>query len=210
MNYCKKSIVICIAINFSTQFVIAQEMKMDEHHLMHSSSRNIYLLMMDTMMVKMDHAPVTSIPDFDFIAEMMPHHQGAIEMAKYEIRFGKNKAMIQLAKSILAEQTNDIQVMKSMTNKLPPIAKKADKSFSNAMGQSMRVMMKNMPSNEQLTDVDRSFAMVMIPHHQAAINMAIALIQYSASNQVSTFAQQLISQEQIEIEQMSAFIKQKI
>jgi len=207
INDYKKSIFICILINFSTQLIIAQEMKMDEHHPIHSSSKNIYLLMMDTMMIKMDNAPATSMPDVDFMAAMIPHHQGAIEMAKYEIGFGKNKEMVQLAKSILAEQTSDIQLMKLLISKLPAITKEPDKSFGNAMAQSMNMMMKNMPSDDKLTDVDKSFAMVMVPHHQAAIDMAIALIQYSASNQVSTFAKQLISQEQMEIEQMSAFIK---
>jgi uncharacterized protein (DUF305 family) len=75
------------------------------------------------------------------------------------------------------------------------------------MVQSMMVMMKNMPFNDKLTDVDKAFAMVMIPHHQAAIDMAITLIKHSTSEQVSMFARQLISAEQIEIEQMYAFIK---
>jgi uncharacterized protein (DUF305 family) len=182
-------------------------MKMENHHQMTTSSQNIYLSMMDTMMVKMENVPVTSIPDFDFMALMIPHHQGAIEMAEYEIRQGKNNKMIQLAKSILAEQTSDIQVMKLLISQLPATAQKAGKSFDSAMVQSMMVMMKNMPFNDKLTDVDKAFAMVMIPHHQAAIDMAITLIKHSTSEQVSMFARQLISAEQIEIEQMYAFIK---
>ena len=159
------------------------------------------------MMIKMKNVPVTSIPDLDFMAQMIPHHEGAIAMAKYEISYGKNQEMIQLAKSILTEQTSDIEVMKLLISQLPDSTKKADESFTNAMVQSMNVMMKNMPSNNELTYIDKAFAMVMIPHHQAAIDMAIALIQHSSNEQVSTFAQQLTSAEQIEIEQMSAFIK---
>jgi uncharacterized protein (DUF305 family) len=207
INCCQKSLFICVVILFSTQITIAQEMKMENHHQMTTSSQNIYLSMMDTMMVKMENVPVTSIPDFDFMALMIPHHQGAIEMAEYEIRQGKNNKMIQLAKSILAEQTSDIQVMKLLISQLPATAQKAGKSFDSAMVQSMMVMMKNMPFNDKLTDVDKAFAMVMIPHHQAAIDMAITLIKHSTSEQVSMFARQLISAEQIEIEQMYAFIK---
>ena len=158
-------------------------------------------------MIKMNDVPVTSVPELDFMAQMIPHHQGAIEMTKYEIKFGKNKEMIQLAKSILAEQTSDIQDMKLLISMLPNNAQKAGKFFDNAMVQSMNVMMKNMPSNDKLINVDKAFAMVMIPHHQAAIDMAIALIRYSVNEQVSTFAKQLISAEQIEIEQMNTFIK---
>jgi uncharacterized protein (DUF305 family) len=208
----QKSLYTGVVMLFSTQITIAQQMKMENHghhHQMTTSSQNIYLSMMDTMMVKMDEVPVTSIPDFDFMAQMIPHHMGAIEMAKYEISHGKNEEMIHLAKSILAEQTSDIQTMKLLTSQLPDNAQKADKSFDKAMLQSMTVMMENMPPNDKLTDTDKGFAMVMIPHHQAAIGMAVALIQHSTNKQVITFAKQLISTEQIEIEQMSNFIKQK-
>lgn len=208
----QKSLYTGVVMLFSTQITIAQQMKMENHghhHQMTTSSQNIYLSMMDTMMVKMDEVPVTSIPDFDFMAQMIPHHMGAIEMAKYEISHGKNEEMIHLAKSILAEQTSDIQTMKLLISQLPDNAQKADKSFDKAMLQSMTVMMENMPPNDKLTDTDKGFAMVMIPHHQAAIGMAVALIQHSTNKQVITFAKQLISTEQIEIEQMSNFIKQK-
>ena len=208
----QKSLYTGVVMLFSTQITIAQQMKMENHghhHQMTTSSQNIYLSMMDTMMVKMDEVPVTSIPDFDFMAQMIPHHMGAIEMAKYEISHGKNEEMIHLAKSILAEQTSDIQTMKLLISQLPDNAQKADKSFDKAMLQSMTVMMENMPPNDKLTDTDKGFAMVMIPHHQAAIGMAVALIQHSTNKQVITFAKQLISTEEIEIEQMSNFIKQK-
>jgi uncharacterized protein (DUF305 family) len=206
-NSWRKLFFICVVFLFSMQIILSQEMKMDEHHQMTASTKHIYLLMMDTMMNEMGNVPVTSIPDIDFMAQMIPHHQGAIEMAKYEISHGKNHEMIQLAKSILVEQTNDINAMKLLISQLPYNALKAGRSFDNAMVQSMMVMMKNMPSNNKLTDVDQAFAMVMIPHHRAAIDMAINLIQHSASKQVNTFAKQLISAEQIEIEQMYTFLK---
>jgi uncharacterized protein (DUF305 family) len=198
---------LIILITFSAQFAVAQEMKMDKNHHMISSSKNIYLQMMDTMMAKMESAPIRCLPDLDFVSLMIPHHEGAIEMAEYEISHGKNKETIQLSKSILVEQTNDIQVMKLLISQLTDSAKEADKSFENEMIQSMTVMMKNMPSNDKLTNADTAFAMVMIPHHQAAIDMAAALIKHSGNAQVSTFAMQLLSEEEVEIEQMSAFIK---
>jgi uncharacterized protein (DUF305 family) len=83
-------------------------------------------------------------------------------MAKYEMSLGKNKEMIQLAKSISAEQSNDIQAMKLLISLLPDDAKNTGNSFDNAMVRSMNVMMKNMPSNDELADVDKAFAMVMI------------------------------------------------
>jgi uncharacterized protein (DUF305 family) len=60
----------------------------------------------------------------------------------------------------------------------------------------MNNMVKNMPSASKLIDADKAFAFVMIPHHQAAMEMAVALIKEAASEQVATFAKQLISQKE--------------
>jgi uncharacterized protein (DUF305 family) len=152
--------------------------------------------MMDTMMLKMKMVLVTSVPDLDFMEQMIPHHQGAIAMAEYEIKNGKNREMIQLAKSITAEQANDIQIMKLLISRLPALSKKAGKSFTDAMEKSMKNMMKNMPFSSKLIDADKALAFVMIPHHQAGIEMAVALIKEAASEQVATFAKQLISQKE--------------
>jgi len=83
--------------------------------LMHnqmSSEKNIFLAMMDTMMIKMKEIPTDRSTENVFIGQMIPHHEGAIEMANYEIKKGKDFRMIQLAKSILAEQTDEVQQMK--------------------------------------------------------------------------------------------------
>ncbi len=199
---------LILLICFFVHFTVAQQMKMETHHQINSASKNIFLLMMDSMMIKMDAVPVTSRPDIDFMSQMIPHHQGAIGMAKYETGHGKNNHMMQLAKSIIAEQNSEIQLMKILINRLNDSTQKINKSFSDEMADSMKVMMKNMPSDTGLNDIDKAFAMVMIPHHQAAIHMAAVLIKYSVNNKVATFAKQLISEEQIEIEQMSAFINE--
>jgi uncharacterized protein (DUF305 family) len=50
-------------------------------------------------------------PDRDFAAMMIPHHQGAIDMAKLELQFGKNPVLRRLAQGIIVEQLQEIEVM---------------------------------------------------------------------------------------------------
>jgi uncharacterized protein (DUF305 family) len=64
-----------------------------------------------------------------------------------------------------------------------------------------------MPANNLLTGTDRAFARVMIPHHQAAIDMAKVIIKFTKDHQTNAFAKSIISSEKIEIEQMSAYLK---
>jgi uncharacterized protein (DUF305 family) len=50
-------------------------------------------------------------PDRDFAAMMIPHHQGAVDMAKLELQFGKNPVLRRLAQGIIVEQLQEIEVM---------------------------------------------------------------------------------------------------
>jgi YVTN family beta-propeller protein len=66
-------------------------------------------------MAQMDHAmiaaPMTGDPDHDFSAMMIPHHQGAIDMAKALLLHGKDPALRRLAQEIIVTQQQEIAVM---------------------------------------------------------------------------------------------------
>jgi len=68
---------------------------------------------MRTMNADMDRAPMTGDPDHDFAAMMVPHHQGAVEMAKAELLYGKNPVLRRLAQEIIVTQGSEISVMQS-------------------------------------------------------------------------------------------------
>ncbi|WP_186275855.1 CopM family metallochaperone [Burkholderia gladioli] len=64
------------------------------------------------MMQGMSAPPYTGDADKDFVAHMIPHHQGAIDMAEVELRYGKDPAMKKLAAEIVAAQRTEIRTMK--------------------------------------------------------------------------------------------------
>lgn len=51
--------------------------------------------------------------DKDFVAGMIPHHQGAIDMAKVELQYGKDPQLKRLARDIIAAQQKEIAFMQS-------------------------------------------------------------------------------------------------
>jgi uncharacterized protein (DUF305 family) len=67
---------------------------------------------MKTMMSSMNVKP-TGNPDKDFVLMMMPHHQGAIDMAKVELQYGTDPELRQLATDIVAAQDKEIAKMKA-------------------------------------------------------------------------------------------------
>ena len=68
---------------------------------------------MDKMSKAMAAVPMTEDADRDFVGMMIPHHQGAIEMAKFELAHGKDPAMLKLARDVVAAQDKEIAEMKA-------------------------------------------------------------------------------------------------
>ena len=206
----KKLLFVLALLGVTTQLVQAQH---HNHHQDHDKEKttnvkSIYLSMMDKMMVEMEKTPMGQNPETAFLQQMIPHHQGAIEMAEYEIAHGKDNEMIQLAKSILIEQKSEIEQMKRWLSE-SNIAVRMPDSYMSDMEKTMEIMMEAMPDESTLDNTDRSFAAVMKPHHQAAIDMAKVLLRYEKDSFVSAYAKLLISNQQIEINQMSNFLNSK-
>src|SRR5215468_12727094 len=57
------------------------------------------------------HLPYSGDADRDFARMMIPHHQGAIDMALVELRYGKDERLRRLAQEIIVEQQQEITVM---------------------------------------------------------------------------------------------------
>ena len=74
---------------------------------------------MNKMNQAMSSAPMTGDPDHDFVVMMIPHHQGAIDMAKYELQHGKDPELRKLARDVVGAQNKEIASMKRWLAKHP-------------------------------------------------------------------------------------------
>jgi uncharacterized protein (DUF305 family) len=60
----------------------------------------------------MRRAPMNGVPEHDFVTMMIPHHQGAIDMARALLLSTKDPELRNLAQGIITEQENEIRVMR--------------------------------------------------------------------------------------------------
>jgi uncharacterized protein (DUF305 family) len=118
-------------ILIATLIVLAAVAMLTQKHAAHSAASTVPLpaapaeftastdktfdqLMADAMSVMqkgMHTAPQTGDPDRDFVTMMIPHHQGAIDMAKALLLSGKDSQMRRLAQEIITDQKSEIQLM---------------------------------------------------------------------------------------------------
>jgi uncharacterized protein (DUF305 family) len=70
--------------------------------------------------------------DRDFAAMMIPHHQGAVDMARIELQFGKDPVLRRLAQAIIVEQLQEIEVMNLELKQLPNAAPASNQSHHDS------------------------------------------------------------------------------
>lgn len=79
---------------------------------------------LQTVMVQMD-AEMCITPsadaDRDFARAMIPHHQGAVEMAKLELLYGSDPRLRRLAQGMVVEQSQEIALMRSILANSSPV-----------------------------------------------------------------------------------------
>src|SRR5258708_34706749 len=76
---------------------------------------------MDKMMADMAVKPTGDV-DHDFVEMMVPHHQGAIDMARAVLRYGHNEQLRRLAQEIVVTEQQEIAAMRFAVGEAPSAA----------------------------------------------------------------------------------------
>jgi uncharacterized protein (DUF305 family) len=147
--------------------------------------------------------------DRDFVMLMVPHHQGAIDMAAVETKYGTDPTIRALTQAIAKGQQPEIDQMLAW-QKAHVAARTIDAdivhaAFAAANDAMMNGMMGDSMAHSGNADVD--FVKMMIPHHQGAIDMANVELKYGSDPQLRTLAQNIVAAQATEIAQMNGWLK---
>ena len=176
-----------------------------------TTNSDFTLRMVDSMAVMnkaMMSAPLNGDPDHDFCAMMIPHHQGAIDMAKEFLSVGRNPDIRKLARNIIAGQQREIRTLQIELTKLssntPSMT--TNPAFAQSMMESMKVMKKAMMNAFMNGDPDHDFCAMMIPHHQGVVDMDKAILMYGQDPVVLKLAQREMDSQGRQIDMMKHWL----
>ena len=153
---------------------------------------------------------MTTQMDAHFIEQMIPHHEDAITMAKLALTKAKYPEIKQLSESIIDSQSKEIDQMgawyKEWFGREVPsgIQIMGQHGMMGGMGIHMGMMgdATDVSRLEQAADFDKVFIEDMIPHHQMAVMMANMLKAGSQRPEMQKLADDIITAQTREINQM--------
>jgi uncharacterized protein (DUF305 family) len=151
--------------------------------------------------------PFTGDPDVDFFSHMIPHHQGAIDMAGVAMRHANNPWTRQEAEAITIAQSREVYEFRALLAKRAAGEQiqdaRAVRAFKAVHAKMMRAMA--MPFTG---DPDVDFKMHMVPHHQGAIDMARVALRHARDPWTRQAAEAVIIEQQQEIHQFQRWLAQ--
>ncbi len=162
---------------------------------------------MADMMKGMMAAP-TGIPDVDFAKGMIPHHEGAIAMAKVAKEYAKDPDLLKLADGIIGAQEGEIATFKGWLGKADQNAMEKVPDSIKTGEAAMAAIMKDM-SMAYTGNADVDFVKGMIPHHRGAIDMAKVVLQYGKDAEIKKLAEGIIAAQETEIAFMKDWLAKK-
>jgi uncharacterized protein (DUF305 family) len=153
--------------------------------------------------------------DAQFIDMMVPHHEGAVGMAKIAQQRAEHPEIAQMAEAVITAQEGEISQMKVWrlewfgSDETPPMERMP---MAPGMGGHGGHGTMNMAADVEALRTapepfDRSFIEAMIPHHQSAIDAAKAAETRAERAEIKMLAQAIITDQQREIEQMQQWLQ---
>jgi uncharacterized protein (DUF305 family) len=141
--------------------------------------------------------------DERFIDAMVPHHQGAIEIAQVALDNAEHPEILALAEEIVAAQETEIGQLKAIKQEQFGTSEVAmDMSAEEMEGIGVTMDPQELANQDSF---DKAFIDNMIPHHESAIEMAQVALEESENPEIRQITAAIVDAQEREIEQMRSW-----
>lgn len=137
--------------------------------------------------------------DRAFVAEMIPHHRSAIEMAQIARKRAGSDFVKQLAEDIIRTQADEIRLLRREDDGLDTAGVAVG---SLGVPEHLMGMDHDPATLEKARSFDDEFLKMMIPHHQGAIEMSQAELARGEDPELQALARKIMAVQRREITEM--------
>jgi uncharacterized protein (DUF305 family) len=148
-----------------------------------------------SMHLAMGHANITS--EEQFLFEMIPHHQEAVDTSKYLADRTQNSELILFTDMVIKDQSKEIEDMKNWYRSW------YGKEY--VVNTNYRPMMGDLTKSEGTT-LDKLWITGMIVHHEGAVMMAQQVLNVQIKPETKTLAENIIKNQTIEINYLKGLL----
>jgi uncharacterized protein (DUF305 family) len=149
---------------------------------------------------------VTALSDEQFLAAMIEHHQGAIEMAQIALERTEREEVRRLAVEILSVQQAEIEQIRTWQQEWFGLSATPAAHGGHEMSPEEMGMDVDLEELRRAEPFDRAFLEAMIRHHEGAVRMAEQIRSSTERPELLELADQIITAQQAEIEQMRTWL----
>ncbi len=173
----------------------------------YDNSDSPLMQIMQSMSEDMNTMTLTKDPDHDFAMMMKLHHQGAIDMATYELANGNANVIKAKAQMMKDAQAMEIMKLDSFMNAHTVMPDNlAGMAFMDASEMAMNKMDSNANSQKLNGDSDHDFVLLMIQHHKGAIEMSDAEIKHGKIQMIKDMATMMKTDQLKEITELQSWL----
>lgn len=171
---------------------------------------NTFHCILDEMIKGMTEAELNNSISYNFIVQMTPHHQAAIEMSHNLLQYTTFIPLQDIACNIIEEQTKSIEHMQDIQCACG-IRKNCSQDlclYQRRMDQIMQSMFSKMSCAPDTNQLNVNFIQEMIPHHMGAVEMSKTTLQYDICPQLKPILDDIITSQEKGICKMRHLLRQ--
>lgn len=168
-----------------------------------------FYCILDRMIQGMTQAELTDSISYNFIVQMIPHHQAAIEMSENILKYTTWVPLQNIATQIITEQTKSIENMEKIKCTCGQLCNPRQDLclYQRRVNQIMDTMFCEMEHARSSNQINGNFLREMIPHHRGAVKLSETTLQYDICDGLVPILNSIIVSQKRGIRQMTELLQ---
>ena len=163
---------------------------------------------LECMKEGMTNAQLNDSISHNFIVQMIPHHEAAIQMSQNLLQYTTFIPLQNIALGIISEQTQSIENMRQVLECCCEVTARSP-AYQMRVDQIMRTMFREMQNAASTNDINANFMREMIPHHEGAIRMSENALSFNICPQLVPILDAIITSQKKGVREMQQLLRRR-